>query len=83
MLCLYTTLTVACDHNNFVLGLKAATENVHNSQVFSDVFQKVIEKFPEIEAVATMPATKYRPFAQEIVKADKAPIIRYKRPIDD
>ncbi len=39
--CFAYTATVACDQNNFVLGVKVAPGTVHDSQVFSDVFEEV------------------------------------------
>ncbi|MDN5294182.1 MAG: hypothetical protein PWQ91_886 [Eubacteriales bacterium] len=37
--CFAYTASVACDKNNFVLGVKVAPGNVHDSQVFPDLFQ--------------------------------------------
>lgn len=42
--CFAYTASVACDHNNFILGVKVAPGNVHDSQVFTDIFQDVIKK---------------------------------------
>lgn len=79
--CFAYTVTVACDMNNFVLGLKAAPGNVHDSQVFSDVFQQVIEQHPEVESVVTDSAYKTPAICREIVEAGKDPIMPYKRPM--
>ena len=46
----YTTHT-ACDKHNFVLEAKVTAGNVHDSVVFDDVYDKVKNKFEEIEAV--------------------------------
>ena len=79
--CFAYTVTVACDRNNFVLGLKAAPGNQHDSQVFSDVFQKVVGKHPEIEAVVVDAGYKTPAICREIIKAGKDPIMPYKRPM--
>jgi len=79
--CFAYSVTVACDKNNFVLGLKAAPGNVHDSQVFSDVFQPVIEQHPEIESVVADSGYKTPAICREIVEAGKAPIMPYKRPM--
>lgn len=79
--CFAYTVTVACDRNNFVLGIKAAPGNIHDSQVFSDVFQKVIQKQPEIEAVVVDAGYKTPAICREIIKAGKDPIMPYKRPM--
>ena len=75
------TVTVACNRNNFALGLKAAPGNQHDSQVFSDVFQKVVGKHPEIEAVVVDAGYKTPAICREIIKAGKDPIMPYKRPM--
>lgn len=79
--CFAYTVTTACDRNNFILGLKAAPGNVHDSQVFSDVFQKVIAKHPETEAIVVDAGYKTPAICREIIKAGKDPIMPYKRPM--
>jgi len=79
--CFAYTVTTACDRNNFILGLKAVPGNVHDSQVFSDVFQKVIGKYPETEAVVVDAGYKTPAICREIIKAGKDPIMPYKRPM--
>ncbi len=79
--CFAYTVTTACDRNNFILGLKAVPGNVHDSQVFSDVFQKVIAKHPEVEAVVVDAGYKTPAICREIIKAGKDPIMPYKRPM--
>ena len=47
----YTT-HVACDENNFVLGLEVTAGNVHDSTVFDRVYESVTAAFPQVETVA-------------------------------
>lgn len=42
---------VACDRNNFILGSVVTAGNVHDSMVFDEVYEKVLEQFPEVETV--------------------------------
>jgi len=79
--CFAYTVTVACDRNNFILGSKVAPGNVHDSQVFSDVFKKVAKNHPEIEAVVADAGYKTPAICREIVEAGKDPIMPYKRPM--
>ena len=79
--CFAYTTSVACDRNNFVLGVKAAPGNVHDSQVFSDVFADVAEKFEEIESVVVDAGYKTPGICREIVQAKKLPVMPYKRPM--
>ncbi|WP_413779286.1 IS1182 family transposase [Anaeroselena agilis] len=79
--CFAYTASVACDRNNFVLGVKAAPGNVHDSQMFSEIFEDVAEKFEEIEAVVVDAGYKTPGVCREIVKAGKLPVMPYKRPM--
>lgn len=78
--CFAYTASVACDRNNFILGVKVAPGNVHDSQVFSDLFQEVNEKIPEIEAVVVDAGYKTPCVCREIIEAGKLPVMPYKRP---
>ncbi|SHF18557.1 Transposase [Desulforamulus putei DSM 12395] len=79
--CFAYTASVACDRNNFILGVKVAPGNIHDSQVFSDLFQEVSEKFPEIEAVVVDAGYKTPGVCREIIEAGKLPVMPYKRPM--
>jgi len=79
--CFAYTASVACDRNNFILGVKAAPGNVHDSQVFTDVFQEVNAQFPEIEAVVVDSGYKTPGICREIIEAGKLPVMPYKRPM--
>lgn len=80
--CFAYTASVACDRNNFVLDVVVAPGNVHDSQVFTDVFQNVVNKFDEeIEAVVVDAGYKTPGICREILKANKLPVMPYKRPM--
>ena len=79
--CFAYTASVVCDRNNFVLGVKAAPGNVHDSQVFTDVLEDVTERFEEIEAVVVDAGYKTPGICREIVQANKLPVMPYKRPM--
>jgi len=78
--CFAYTVTTACDRNNFILGLKVAPGNVHDSQVFSDVFAPLVKRYPEIEAVVLDAGYKNPSICREIIIAGKDPIMPYTRP---
>lgn len=42
----------ACDKNNFVLDFVLTAGNIHDSVTFDDVYDKVVERFPNVETVA-------------------------------
>jgi transposase len=79
--CFAYTASVACDRNNFILGFKIAPGNVHDSQVFSDLFQEVNDKFPEIKAVVVDAGYKTPGICREIIEAEILPVMPYKRPM--
>lgn len=79
--CFAYTATVACDRNNFILALQTAPGNMHDSQVFSKVFDKVIQKFDEVNAIVADAGYKTPAVCREIVEAGKQPVMPYKRPV--
>ena len=48
----------ACDKNGYILETVVTPGNVHDSVVFDDVYNKVTEKFPEVETVVADSAYK-------------------------
>jgi hypothetical protein len=54
---------------------------VHDSQVFSDIYKETSERFPEIEAVVIDAGYKTPGICREIIKAEKLPVMPYKRPM--
>lgn len=79
--CFAYTASVACDRNNFVLSVKVAPGNKHDSQVFTEVFEKVNEEFPEIENVVVDAGYKTPGICREIIESGKLPVMPYKRPM--
>lgn len=79
--CFAYTASVACDQNNFILGVEVAPGNIHDSQVFTDIFQKVNDKFPETQAVVVDAGYKTPGIAREIIESGKMPIMPYTRPM--
>lgn len=79
--CFAYTASVACDQNNFILGVKAAPGNIHDSQVFTDIFQKVNDQFPETQAIVVDAGYKTPGIAREIIESGKIPVMPYKRPM--
>ncbi len=71
----------ACDRHSFVLGFVLGAGNIHDSQMFSGVYQKTIEKFPEAEAVAIDAGYKIPGIMKEIIDSGRIPCTPYKRPM--
>jgi transposase len=79
--CFAYSASVACDRNGFVLGVETAAGNIHDSQVFSDIFTQVRERFEDIEAIVVDAGYKTPGICREIVEAQKKPIMPYRRPM--
>lgn len=71
----------ACDRHNFVLSFVLGAGNIHDSQMFSGVFQNVIKRFTNIEAVAVDAGYKTPGIMKEIIDSGIVPCIPYKRPM--
>jgi transposase len=75
------TAHVACDENNFILDCAVKAGNVHDSIVFDEVYDKVTERFEEVETVAADAAYK-TPWICKKVQGDGRNLSSsYKRPM--
>ena len=75
----YTT-HVACDKNNFILGMEVTPGNVHDSLVFDSVYDKVVERFPEVDTVVVDAGYKTPWICKKIIDDGRNPSMPYKRP---
>jgi len=75
------TSTVACDKNNYVLDFELAAGNEHDSSIFPIIYERLVEKYPEIENVALDAGYRTPAIARQILKDSKMPIMPYKRPM--
>jgi len=71
----------ACDKHNFILDFVLGAGNIHDSMMFSSVYEKVLKKFPEIQAVAVDAGYKTPAIMKEIIDSEKIPCVPYKRPM--
>ncbi|MBQ1948137.1 MAG: transposase [Clostridia bacterium] len=62
----------ACDKNGFILEAVVTPGNVHDSVAFDDVYDKIVENFPEIETIAA--DSKLLVFIIDLEKMKKNPI---------
>ncbi len=76
----YTTHT-ACDRNGFILGTVTTAGNIHDSRVFDRVYDKVTEKFEEVETVAVDAGYKTPWICKKIFDDNRKPSMPYKRPM--
>jgi len=71
----------ACDEHGFVLGYEVTAGNVHDSMAFDNVYDKAVEKFPEIKTV-TMDSAYRTPWICKRVFGDSRQVsLPYKCPM--
>ena len=71
----------ACDKNNFVLDVTVVPGNVHDSVSFDALYDKVTERFPEIEVVTVDAGYKTPWICKKIIDDGRIPSMPYKRPM--
>ena len=70
----------ACDKHGYILETVVTPGNVHDSVVFDDVYEKVVKKFPEVEAIVVDSAYKTPHICKKIFDDDRVLSTAYKRP---
>ncbi|MDD4844556.1 MAG: transposase [Anaerotignum sp.] len=76
----YTAHT-SCNKNNFILSVEVTAGNVHDSIAFDKIYEKTVEKFPEVRMV-TMDAGYKTPWiCKKIIDDGRMPSLPYKRPM--
>ena len=71
----------ACDKNGYVLETVVTPGNVHDSVAFDDVYDKVTERFPQIETIVADSAYKTPHIAKKICDDGRVLSTAYKRPM--
>lgn len=75
------TAHVACDENNFILSCEVTAGNVHDSRVFDTVYDKMTERFDEVETVAVDAGYKTPWICKKVQDDGKNISTAYKRPM--
>lgn len=70
----------ACDGHGFVLGYDVAAGNLHDSQMFTEIYAEVVERFPEVEAVGVDAGYKTPWICKTIVDSQRIPCMPYTCP---
>lgn len=70
----------ACDKHGFILETVVTPGNVHDSVAFDDVYDKVTEAFPEVEAVVADSAYKTPHICKKVFDDNRVLSTAYKRP---
>ncbi len=71
----------ACDKNGFVLETVVTAGNVHDSVAFDDVYDKVVEQFPQVETIVADSAYKTPHICKKVFDDNRVLSTAYKRPL--
>ena len=75
------TAHVACDRHNFILGCEVTPGNIHDSTVYDTVYDKVTERFKEVETVAVDSGYKTPWICKKTTDDGRMISTPYKRPM--
>ena len=67
--------------NGYVVGVEVTPGNVHDSVAFDDVYDEVVEKYPEVKTVVVDAAYKTQHICKKIIDDERIIFTAYKRPM--
>lgn len=70
-----------CDKHNFILDVEVTPGNIHDSVVFDTVYERVTERFPQIEIVTADAGYKTPWICKQVLDDGRLPSLPYKRPM--
>ena len=70
----------ACDKHGFVMEVVVTPGNVHDSVAFDEVYDKVTERFPEVETIVADSAYKTPHICKKVFRDERVLSTAYKRP---
>lgn len=76
----YTHMTI-CDIHGFVLFNKAAPGNMHDSAIFSGIYEELIHTYEGIKNVCLDAGFATLPICHQIFSSGRVPFLPYKRPM--
>ena len=71
----------ACDRHNFVLDFVIGEGNLHDSVMFDDIYDKVVNRFPKTKVISADAGYKTPWISKKIIDDDRIPVMPYKRPM--
>ena len=79
--CFAYTAQTGCDKNGYVMDVTVNSGNVHDSVAFDGLYERLIEKNPEIEAVVMDAGYKTPWISKRVLDDKRIPVLPYKRPM--
>ena len=71
----------ACDKHNFILDFVVGAGNIHDSQMFHNLYKKLERISQATESIVVDAGYKTPGIAREILRDGKIPVVPYKRPM--
>lgn len=71
----------ACDKHNFILDFVVGAGNIHDSQMFHNLYEKLEQISQATESIVVDAGYKTPGIAREILRDGKIPVVPYKRPM--
>ena len=79
--CFAYTAQTACDKHGYILGVTVNPGNIHDSIAFDGLYEKLTDRFPEIETVVADAAYKTPWICKRITDDERYMSFPYKRPM--
>lgn len=79
--CFAYVANTACDRHNFVLDFQLGAGNIHDSQMFHELYKKLQDRIKQTQSIAVDAGYKTPGIMKEIIDSEKIPTVPYKRPM--
>lgn len=79
--CFAYTAQTGCDKNGYVMDVTVNPGNVHDSVAFDGLYDRLVEKNPEIETIVADAGYKTPWISKRILDDGRIPVLPYKRPM--
>lgn len=79
--CLAYTAQTGCDKNGYVMDVTVNPGNVHDSVAFDELYDRLVDKNPEIKAIVADAGYKTPWISKKVLDDNRIPVFPYKRPI--
>jgi len=79
--CFAYTAQTGCDKNGYVMDVTVNPGNVHDSVAFDGLYEKLVEKNPEIKAIVADAGYKTPWISKRVLDDGRIPVLPYKRPM--
>ena len=76
----YSHMTI-CDRYGYVLFNKVAPGNMHDSAIFSEIYNELIQKYEAIKNICLDAGFNTSPICHQILTSGRVPFLPYKRPM--